>query len=274
MLLWIKFFGTLIIVNLVLCLPSVLATQNETNSPAAVPTNLEECFAALKKELTAEQISAMKAKTESDMIEYHFSLGMWMRNQWGLWGNGPLAKYFEKMGLHHPDDMSGVILTTFWRHLNQKPLNVSAEVAHYQAHWFKEAKNGCESREDGSACAQLGQLYQLGEGVPIDKSLTLKYFSKACQFESPEGCLAYAEALATDSKDGNGKRIKQLKQKGVELMAQECETYTNWYCFPAAQEYEKGENVGKDFSRALRYYTLACEDKHEKACEAVKRLRR
>ena len=161
---------------------------------------------------------------------------------------------------------------TLWRHLNQKPLNVSAVIAHYQAYWFKEAKNGCESQEDGSACAQLGRLYQEGEGVLIDKSLALKYFDKACQLDSPEGCLAYANALAADSKDRNSSRTMQLKQRGVELMAQECETYTRWYCFPAAQEYEKGENVGKDLTRARRYCTLAFEDKHEKPAKRRKDL--
>src|SRR3712207_7074234 len=40
-----------------------------------------------------------------EMINYHFSLGMWMRNNWGLWGSSRLQKYFTGKGVTHAEEM-------------------------------------------------------------------------------------------------------------------------------------------------------------------------
>jgi len=54
------------------------------------------------------------AQTEEEFTaQAHFGLGLWMRNQWGLWRGGPLTKYFCQLGVYHPDDMSSIILTTY-----------------------------------------------------------------------------------------------------------------------------------------------------------------
>jgi len=102
-----------------------------------VPTDLDDCFSEMKKMLPAETVEKMKAGPEKDMIKYHFGLGTWMRNNWGLWGGSRLRDYFNKLGLHHPDDMSSVVLYSFWRHLNGKPLKVDEQVRYYQEYWKK-----------------------------------------------------------------------------------------------------------------------------------------
>ena len=69
---------------------------------------------------------------------YHHSLGRWIRNNWGLWKKeGTLYAWFVGLGLHHADDMSGVILTSFWRHMNGKDLDIEGQVKHYQDYWAK-----------------------------------------------------------------------------------------------------------------------------------------
>lgn len=79
------------------------------------PTTLAEAHAALERLLSPETLADIDAlPTEGCMIEYHMSLGLNMRNGWGLWTGGPLAKYMQELGITHPDDMSAVILATFW----------------------------------------------------------------------------------------------------------------------------------------------------------------
>jgi hypothetical protein len=56
------------------------------------------------------------------MAVYHFSLGMWMRNNWGLWHGSRLSEYFNEHGVHHPDDMSGIILSSYWNSLHNLPM--------------------------------------------------------------------------------------------------------------------------------------------------------
>lgn len=105
-----------------------------------IPTNLEDAFSELKKMLHPELLREIKEGTEQNMIQHHMGLGRWMRNNWGLWGGSRLGKYFNGIGIFHPDDMSGIILDSFWRHLNSKPIELEKQVAHYQQFWKVNAE--------------------------------------------------------------------------------------------------------------------------------------
>ena len=59
---------------------------------------------------------------------YSFGLGMWIRNNWGLWGNSDLKKYFAENGIEHPDISSGIILSEYYNYLNHKPYELKREV--------------------------------------------------------------------------------------------------------------------------------------------------
>lgn len=122
--------------------------QVEQKDEIYIPKDLDDCFVQLKKQLTPEDIEKMKTGTEDDMIQYHFGLGMWMRNNWGLWGGSRLSKWFNAQGINHPDDMSGVILDSFWRHLNQKPIKLDEQVKYYQDYWKKQETIQQETERD------------------------------------------------------------------------------------------------------------------------------
>ncbi len=64
-------------------------------------------------------------------------LGMWMRNNWGLWRGKELAIYFNSIGIYHPDDMSGIILTSYYRELYGKDWEVEKQIQYYQDFWKK-----------------------------------------------------------------------------------------------------------------------------------------
>jgi len=102
-----------------------------------VPGTIEECFAELEKLLDEEELEEFKKAEESELALYHFGLGMWIRNNWGLWLDSPLAQYFKSIGVQHPDDMSAIILTSFHRHLNGKDLRLDEQVKYYQEYWEK-----------------------------------------------------------------------------------------------------------------------------------------
>jgi hypothetical protein len=134
-------FGTSVMVLLVAgfptgreCSAGPVAAQ-EKDDQIYVPKDLDDCFARLKKILKPEDVEKIKRGTEQDMIDYHFGLGLWIRNNWGLWKGGRLAKWFNEQGIHHPDDMSGIVLHSFWRHLNSKPIELDKQVKYYQDYW-------------------------------------------------------------------------------------------------------------------------------------------
>jgi hypothetical protein len=109
----------------------------DKESPAGIyiPKDLEDCFKELKTMLHPALIEEMKSGTENDMMRYHHGLGMWLRNNWGLWSGSRLKKYFNEIGIYHPDDMSGIILASFWRHLNNKPIQLQEQIKYYQEYW-------------------------------------------------------------------------------------------------------------------------------------------
>jgi hypothetical protein len=91
------------------------------NDHPSIPKDLDECFVRLKAMLSPHDVERIKRGDEHDMTQYHFGLGLWMRNNWGLWGDSPLVRWFQARGVDHADAMSGVILESFWRHLNGRP---------------------------------------------------------------------------------------------------------------------------------------------------------
>lgn len=100
------------------------------------PLTLDDAVRHLQKIQSDSLKQRILAQTEEEFTaQVHFGLGLWMRNQWGLWRGGPLAKYFRQLGVYHPDDMSGIILTTYYRTLHQQDWQLAQQVQHYQAYW-------------------------------------------------------------------------------------------------------------------------------------------
>ncbi|HYN86440.1 MAG TPA: DUF6794 domain-containing protein [Pyrinomonadaceae bacterium] len=76
-----------------------------------IPKDLGECLAELDKLLTEIDKKEMRElPTRDGMLRYHLTLGMWMRNNWRLWGGSRLQKYFADRGVTHPEEMSSVVL--------------------------------------------------------------------------------------------------------------------------------------------------------------------
>jgi hypothetical protein len=98
-----------------------------------IPRNLEECFTGLDKVLSNAQKKEMKAlKNRSGMMNYYMNLGMWIRNNWGLWGGSRLLQYFTDrttgFGARRPDPegLSMVILNGYYDWL-QGDKNIGTE---------------------------------------------------------------------------------------------------------------------------------------------------
>ena len=86
-----------------------------------IPKDIEDCCVQLDKILSDKDKEYIKGlPKKDDTIDLHFSLGMWIRNNWGLWGGSRLQIYFLKKRINHPDDMSGKILEAYYDWLNKK----------------------------------------------------------------------------------------------------------------------------------------------------------
>lgn len=109
-----------------------------------VPRTLHDAIETLVRSLPRDTLQQLRAAESDVTLELQDTLGRWMRDRWGLWAGSPLAESLRELGLDHPDDMSGVILTSFWRRLHFQPLRVEAQVQWYRAYRHAIAPPGAE----------------------------------------------------------------------------------------------------------------------------------
>jgi hypothetical protein len=101
-----------------------------------IPKDLEDCYVQIDKKLADSTKSLILTMTEDDFsARMHFGLGMWMRNNWGFWRGSRLSKYFNEKGIYHPDDMSGIILNSYYRNLMGKEIKLDEQIKYYQNFW-------------------------------------------------------------------------------------------------------------------------------------------
>jgi hypothetical protein len=110
--------------------------SSDTLDGIYIPKNLNDCFDqidgfwsdSLKKVVT-------KWSEREFRVNAHFGFGLWMRNNWQLWGGSRLSKYFNTLGIFHPDDMSGTILTSYHRHLNDEDIKLQEQIDDLKIWW-------------------------------------------------------------------------------------------------------------------------------------------
>ena len=97
------------------------------------PKNLTECIQMLDHILKKEDKEKAKTLTESEfLIETYFGTGMGIRNEWIRSGNPELVKFFLDQGVKHLDDMSAMILTSYYRHLLGKEIDFEGQISAYK----------------------------------------------------------------------------------------------------------------------------------------------
>lgn len=80
-----------------------------------IPVNLKDCFLQLDKILKPIDKEVIKNyKSRGDMLGLHHGLGMWIRNNWGIWGGSRLQVYFGQRGFSEPDSVSSIILDGYY----------------------------------------------------------------------------------------------------------------------------------------------------------------
>jgi hypothetical protein len=80
------------------------------------PKTVEAAADFLIKHTSTEEKLYLKSIPKRDLIQFHHSMGQWIRNEFGLWrGNKQLL---ADAGTEHPDDASGVIIDRIWEKLH------------------------------------------------------------------------------------------------------------------------------------------------------------
>lgn len=114
----------------------LLPQEIETADPDYKPKNLNEAISQLDviyPDSTKQKIMGM---TENEFVGItHFTTGLWIRNEW-LYnrsldfntGESELRKSLDTLGLPSNDDMSSLILRSYYRHLTNQEINLKQQI--------------------------------------------------------------------------------------------------------------------------------------------------
>ena len=120
------------LITFCMCIISFIAFGQikNINMKKEKPKNLTECIQMLDNILKKEDKEKAKTLTESEfLIETYFGTGMGIRNEWIRSGNPELVKFFLDQGVEHLDDMSAMILTSYYRHLLGKEIDFEGQIS-------------------------------------------------------------------------------------------------------------------------------------------------
>ena len=95
--------------------PEMKAAAAKSDAMAACqPQDIQQAVACLDAHWPAQTKTEFAALAADDLIVTHFGIGMWIRNNWGLWQGGALRDFFTRQNIYHPDTMSGLVLNAYW----------------------------------------------------------------------------------------------------------------------------------------------------------------
>ena len=105
-----------------------------------IPKNLRESINEIDGFYSDSIKNGIIKMEEGEFIgEYHMGTGLWIRNNWNLWKGSRLSRYFKRHGIKHPDDMSVIILTSYYRQLRGQEIDLKGQIKKYKAYW-KESR--------------------------------------------------------------------------------------------------------------------------------------
>ena len=84
-----------------------------------IPANLNECYTKLDNILNNREKRKIKNTSKDDLIDYHFSLGLWIRNNWIRPSNSRIKNVFLEKGIKDPDTMSTEIIEGYHNYLSE-----------------------------------------------------------------------------------------------------------------------------------------------------------
>lgn len=121
--------------------------MGELKEFSVLPDTIEEAIEMLKT-FFVKSIPQIEKMTEKEFVNSsHFNAGMFIRNSWQLWWHEGheykdwnktipnLNKQFNDIGIYHADDMSAILMTSMYRSLHKKDLELEEQTKVYFEHW-------------------------------------------------------------------------------------------------------------------------------------------
>ena len=152
--------------------------EKQAEDTVYIPKDLQDCLLQLDILLSSGLRDTIRQMEEEEFnTAAHFGLGMWLRNRWRLWGNTRLNKYFNGLGLFHPDDISHLILQSYHRYLNGRPLDIEPYIKKCKAYWAEVMARDKKRQQDEKRMEKKSQKWaeKLGLTPPTNWEETYQF---------------------------------------------------------------------------------------------------
>ena len=94
----------------------------------SIPKNLDEAIIAIEK-LLPPDFKDTPEKNLLSAIAFKFKLRKKILKKWKLVEeDNELGDLFAELGIHHCDDMVSIIMTSYWRKMNNVPIDFEGQV--------------------------------------------------------------------------------------------------------------------------------------------------
>ncbi len=145
--------------------------------------NLEDCFNIFDDCINEEERKKIINIEEDDFVStaYIMGLGSFIKNDIGVWRSTNIHLFFREKGIFHPDDMTAIILTSYYRYLKRKKIKLNQQIRFYKRYWKRMEKNELErKRSDMSFYKVKDTVYFTYNNGFISKTQEEKYKNKSC----------------------------------------------------------------------------------------------
>ena len=96
---------------------------------------------------------------------FYYDFGRNIRNTWGLWsGENDLVKFFNSYEIFHPDDMSSIILLSFYRKMKNKEIDFEGQVQEFLDYWKPILET---EKKETKRALETYDKYNLGNAITI-----------------------------------------------------------------------------------------------------------
>lgn len=184
-----------------------------------IPKDLDDAIKALNK-IYSDSIKVEITKlSEKDYVygNYRFGIGLWMRNNWQLWGGSRLSKFFRDNKIGHPESMSVVIMESFYRSLKNEDIRFEEQVKKH-VEWEEKAKIAEIERENKELEEKKETFTEFNIGDVMEYNYNYEFASKSQEDKwMDDTCLAKGIIVEKDAENLRikVKLIESCDRKGI-----------------------------------------------------------
>ena len=126
--------------------------SNGALSTEKIPNTIFEAFVELDALISPEEKKSFaSAKEDIAITNSHMGLGTYIRNKWFRSGKSKLIGQMYRYGAESLDDMSSMLLSAYWRHLNKLPSQLERQGKCYRKWWSEQEENIRIAEKNGSS---------------------------------------------------------------------------------------------------------------------------